>query len=216
MPGDRVDRLDLAAVALGRPGVDQAALDRHPRGTVGVEHLQVAGVGVEVAGLGVGVDRAGLHRPALVYPRGPAAVEDGDGAVAGVPQQPPGAGRGGATDGVVHHHRPVVADPAAPHRRLEPVEVRERVPAAGAVGRTGQVGAEVHVDRARQVPGEELLVAVGAAELVAHVEQGHRGRVEVARVGQHHANGSGSPIIDTACARDAVSRRRWCWRQSTS
>ena len=30
------------------------------------------------------------------------------------------------------------------------------------------------------------------------------------------ANGSGSPIIETAWARAAVSRRRWCWRQSTS
>lgn len=29
-------------------------------------------------------------------------------------------------------------------------------------------------------------------------------------------NGSGSPIIETAFARAAVSRRRWCWRQSTS
>ena len=30
------------------------------------------------------------------------------------------------------------------------------------------------------------------------------------------ANGSGSPIIDTARAREAVSPRRWCCRQSTS
>ncbi len=79
-----------------------------------------------------------------------------------VPQQPPRAGGRPPLPVVVHHHGPVAAHTGAPHGRLEPCRVGQRVPAAGA-RRVGEVLVEVDVRRSGDVARLVLLAAGRAA-----------------------------------------------------
>ena len=96
----------------------------------------------------------------------------------------------------------------------------QRVATAG-TGRLGEVVVEVDVGRARQVAGVVALSPTWAGEGEAGVDEdgvvGDRLHVDQETGAQHQdPNGSGSGERATACARAAVSRRRWCWRHSTS
>ena len=75
-----------------------------------------------------------------------------------------------------------------------------RVAAARAVPSRPAAGRRRRVGRVRRIEGS----------FVGGRDPGHLRQIA------RQANGRGSPIIETAFARDAVSRRRWCWRQSTS
>src|SRR6266545_4271010 len=92
VPGDRVDRLELAPVALRRPGVQQQPGAGELGGAAGVQQRAPAGPRSEVARLGLG--NLGGHLLPGRDPAVVAAVEDAHVGVAVVAEQPPGS-RGG-------------------------------------------------------------------------------------------------------------------------
>ncbi len=119
--GDRVDRLGLAAVALGRPRVDQHGYGEHP---VRVDQRHRAGAWLEVALRHLG--RAGLHL-ACRHPGRPAAVEEPDVRVPVVAEQPPAPARRAARPS--RRRRP-----PAGRRTPRPAASRHRTPEGPAVG----------------------------------------------------------------------------------
>ena len=143
-------------------------------GGVGVHDRQVAGVGRVVTLRGPGL--AGLHFLAGPGPPRPAAIQHSHVRVPVVGEQPPGPGRRPPAPVVVDHHGPVAPHTGSLHRRREAVRVGQRVPSAlvdGIARRVREVGPEVDVRRAGDVPREVLLVPVRAPELVANVQHRH-------------------------------------------
>ena len=169
--GRRIDRLDLAAVALPRPRVEQHA-GPGQRGCAGrVQQRKLARGRGEIARLG----RRLVHGDRLpgVCPGAEAAVEHAHLVVAEVPQRPPGAGGDRRVAVVIDHDRVPAPDAEPAHRGLEVGGGRQRVPAAGA-RRSGQVGVQVHERGAGQVARAVAVDPGRPAQPPAHVEQDRR------------------------------------------
>ena len=171
VPGHRVERLDLAAVAGGRPGVDQPARFGQFGGPVDLDDRHRARPNGDRPGT-IGTLRAG-GRSARGHgrPRGQAAVQHPNVAQTRPAQQPPGPGRRQSAAAVVHHDGRIVVDARRPPDRLQIGRIRQRVPAAEA-RRRREVTVEVDEHRARDVRGQ-IAVVVAAGEGPADVEQ-HR------------------------------------------
>jgi tetratricopeptide (TPR) repeat protein len=98
----RVHGLDLPAVALARPGVEQHPAVGEGGGLVGIEDRHATGNRLEVAGgHGAGVLYDGQAR---LRPGPQASVEHPDVGVAEIAQRPPRPGRRGGVGVVVDHH----------------------------------------------------------------------------------------------------------------
>ena len=108
---------------------------------------------------------------------------------------------------VVHHDRPVAADPGPAHRRLEDRRLGQRVPAARA-GRCGQVGVQVDVRRARDVTGGVLPGSGRPAHPVADVQDAsRRADSRLSSVRSSAAETSG-PVMRSSCRSPAVKGSR--------
>ena len=169
VPGDRVDRLGLAAVALRGAGVDEHRRRRAPRRP---RPPASRPGGREVAPGRVAGSRS---RPRRRRPARPPSR-----------RRAPGR-RGGRGSRSSHHARAAAwpaqssytttgrprPDPGPPHGGLE--DRRRRAAGAGRRRPGGAARSRVEVDvrRARDVPGGELAGARRAARPVAHVEHGH-------------------------------------------
>ena len=174
--GDGVDRLVLAAVAVGGAGVQQDPRRRDPLRPLGVDDGAPARLDDEVAGLGA--DLAGLDVAAALPPSAPAAVEDADVVVAGPAQEPPGAGGGDGAPVVVDDDGARRAHPGGPHGGLEDRGLGQRVASGDARDvRGGERVVEGHVGGPGHVPGEVLVAAVvGQPDAgVAHVQDDRPG-----------------------------------------
>ncbi len=165
MAADAVDRLHIAPVALGRPGVQQQTRPGEGGRPFRVQGRQGPRLRPEIA-LGGVRDLRGE----VTGPGGEPAVQDPYVPVPGPAQQPPGAGRRPALPAVVHHDGGVLADPGPAHHGTEGLRVREGV-AASVARRSGQLRVEVDEDRAGQMAGLVVGAAVRAAELPADVQE---------------------------------------------
>ncbi len=162
---DPVDGLDVAPVALGRPGVQEQSRTGEGGGPVRVQGGQGARLRPEIA-LGGVRDLGGE----VAGPRGEPAVQDPDVRVARPAQQPPGAGGGPALSPVVDHDRGVLADPRPAHHGAEGLRVREGV-AAAAARRSGQLRVEVDEDGTGEVARLVVGAAVRTTQLPADVQE---------------------------------------------
>ena len=150
MAGDRVDRLALAAVAVGRARVDDDELGQARGELLGVDQVVGALVRDEVGGLGLLLAGRGAGRASR---RSPPRRRGRSGA---------GATRAARAPLPVGDREDVRADPGARGGRGELLRGRQRV-AAAAPARAGEVGLEVEedgagdvrleVERARPAPG---------------------------------------------------------------
>ena len=159
-----VDRLDVAAVALGDTRVeeDQVAFADPPLELLGVDRVAGALLGHERRRL----DRlvAGPERP---VPR--VELDHGAVVVAEVAQEPPEPL--GAAHRAVRDDEDARPDPGERRGGGEVVGARKRM-APTQPGRGGEVALDVEERRAGDVPGEvELAPAVGVAELPSAVDE---------------------------------------------
>ena len=168
----RVDRLELAAVALGRSGVEQETSR---------EHFRLGGIALPRTGhersrrnlLG-----ASFQRPTLRPPAAQATVEHRHAPVAEMTQQPPEPGRASLGGLVVGHHQRVGADSGAARGRFKDLGVRQWVPSPLA-GLRRQFAVEIHEHRTRDVAGSpELFPGAGLTELEAAIHDPNSGIVE--------------------------------------
>ena len=169
MPGHRVHRLGLAAVALGCAGVDEhpgtGQFARPPR----VEDAACRRAGREVAAV-LGRLVALGERPPSGQPGPQSTVEQRHLRVPEVSEQPPGAGGGEAVGVVVDDHRALGAHAGGAHRPLEVLRGGERVTPPVA-RRSSEIAVQVHEHRAGDVPGG-IQVGLGAGrQLPADVEK---------------------------------------------
>ena len=123
VPGDRVDRLDLAPVSLGGPGVQQHPVGGQRRG-LRPRRARASRPGARRSRRAhAGSSPLVTGRPCAVHARRP-AVEDADVGVAEVAQHPPGAGGGARVRVVVDddgpgagHARGAASPPRTTRRR---------------------------------------------------------------------------------------------------
>ena len=148
VPGDAVDRLDLAAIALGRARIDdgdaaQPRLERVPldRPRPGVAQREVTRPRRRHVRRQLAADRD---------PRLDAAVEQADVGMAEVVEHPPQPGRDRPARVVVGDDGAGVVEPELGHPRGEGGGGGERMPARSR--RRREVGVEVDEHRAGQVP----------------------------------------------------------------
>ncbi len=203
VPRDRVDRLGLAAEALGRAGVQQNAVGGRPRGAVGVEDRHAAAGQLDVA------RRSGTTSPVSSSPpartqaaRPPSRMRTS--AHAAPAQQPPGTRRRGAAGVVVDHDAVAVAQPPAARRALQLAQPWQGMTTL--LGRVvpGELGLEVDEHRARQVAREVLVASGRSAELPADVEQVRARRQRVRRTRGRSRLDPGRHEL----ARDGLARRQ--------
>ena len=76
---------------------------------------------------------------------------------------------------VVDDHRITAVDPPAPGRRLEVLDLRQRMAAVGRRPRPGQFRFHIDEPRPRDVTVEVVLVSVWIAKSPPHIEQHRRG-----------------------------------------
>ena len=152
MAGDRIDRLDLAPVALRCSGIQQD----HAAETVG-ERLAVDDVAPsrrQGHRGGRPLRDIGRQRQARRRPGADPAVEEVDVAMTEVVEHPPQPCRVAAADVVVGHDRVLVADPELPEVLSERARVGEGMASWCAEPLlVREVRIEVEVDRTRDVPG---------------------------------------------------------------
>ncbi|MPM70819.1 hypothetical protein SDC9_117780 [bioreactor metagenome] len=172
VPGVRVDRLGLTAVALPRPGIQQHAGPGELGHPVQLDRGCLSGVEDDITRLGAGL--TGLQRKSGRLPGLQATVQQPHGVEAGPAQQPPGTGCSQAAGRVVRHHPVPLADPPASGGRLEVGRVGQRVTALGGRPGRSQLGVQRHVDRCGQMPVAEPVVTVRVAERPPDVEQHRR------------------------------------------
>src|SRR5207247_2173002 len=165
-PGDRVDRLDVAAIALRDAGVEQNDLAEALLQLVWLDRVTGPAARLELGRLNVLVASPQRPQPA-------SEVEHRAVVVSEVAQQPPEPL--GAAHRAVRHDEITVADTGSPGCLRELRLARQRVPSAGTrrrgevlldveEGRTGDVPLEVELAAARRIP--QLPPAVD--ELVPH------------------------------------------------
>lgn len=163
-----VDRLHVPSVALGRPRVQEQPRARVRRRAVGVEQSERARLRPEVAR----VRRGHLLRQ-LALPGREAPVQDPHVPMARPAEQPPGAGRGPAEASVVDDDRCARRDARPAHRAPEDLRVGQRVPPSLPHG-PRQLGVQVDVDRAGEVPGLVRRASGRAAQRPADVKEDRR------------------------------------------
>ena len=173
VPGARVDRLDLAAVALAAPG--RRAAPR--RTTAAPRPRRCDSTGMPSAGQRHVARRGGRRRrsrtrPPAAGPRLQAAVEDPDVGQPTPAQQPPGA-RPRPARRSRRRRRPGRrrGSPSAVPLACSRCTDGQRMPALGGRRRIGQLGVEVDEDRAGQVTRRGSARGRGVAERPADVEQ---------------------------------------------
>ena len=172
MPGDRVDRLDLAAIPLRRPRVheDEARLPEALLDLLGRHDVVVARLQPELGRLDVLF--AGTERPEPVVQ---ASAQDGDIVVPKVAEEPPEP-RGAAVHPlVVGDDERVVSDPGRFGGAGEVLRGRKGVPPSiGASGRRRKLRLDVQKGRAGNVAGQiELTACFGMPELPPAVDKLH-------------------------------------------
>ena len=186
MPGLRIQGLGASFEPLGCASVQQdpgagkscglvRGERRHRSGPDDEEIARARGPGWVGGPCWVGGSGAG--RQSRLPPRGPAAVQDAHIVVPGPAQHPPGACGGLTCDVVVDDHRCAGADSPGADGRLELVRARQRMAAPRRIigGVVGELGVHRDVAGARNVPGCEVLAAVGLSERPPDVEQDRRG-----------------------------------------
>ena len=154
VPGDRVDRLGLAGVALGRAGVEQQPVARQRRRTVRVERRQLPGrtSTSPCRSAGSSVETGSPAATHAAYP--PSSTR-----TSGTPdpaQHPPGPRGGIRLPAVVDDDAAVLGDPGPAQQGFDDGDVGQRVPPTVA-GRSGELGVEVDEERARHVAGVVVL-----------------------------------------------------------
>lgn len=169
MPGARVDRLAVTAVARTVAGVedDQARIG------------SVAETGEAVRGPGTRREPGGRLLRRCLFKRGllqralvgrPTAVQQCR-LVAGHPEHPDQAGRDGSPGVVVGHDRAVVGDAKPGHTAGEHGRVGKRVPPRRRAGPGGEPPVEVHEYGAGQVAGAVGVASRAAVQVPADVGQ---------------------------------------------
>jgi hypothetical protein len=188
VPGYRIDRLGLTAVALGGADVDQQSVTSQRGGACRVYDGHVAGASSEIARRDIlggtlgsrcgtlgGILGCGCYGKAGGGPGAVTAVQDANARVAEVTQVPPRPGGGHGLAVVVHDYHAVVADAGAAHCALEGLRRWQRMTAAVA-GRGGQVTVQVYEHGCGDVAGPVAVDTGRAAEAPADIQHDRRHR----------------------------------------
>jgi hypothetical protein len=149
--GDGVERLELAAEAAIRAGVENELLAGLRRMQDVVSRNDLGRFGQTGAGAFVGCGDGVIDRALLARPFGVAAIQQGHAGVAEPAQHPPQPSGHGAIAVVVHHHLLVDADAPVAELFGQHARIGQRMAAGFFTNGCGEVVVQMHVACTRDV-----------------------------------------------------------------